>query len=248
MDRALYVSMTGAKQIMQTQAIIAQNLANVSTAGFREDLHAYSAVPVNGAGYSTRVNSVASTVGFSNQGGVKSQTGSPLDVSIRSSGWFAVQASDGSEAYTRAGDFHLTAEGMLTTADGLPVLGDGGPITVPPSNTMSIGSDGTISIVPQGVGPKGSGAVARLKLVNPPAAQLVKGEDGLMRLKDRTPAPPDASVQVDSGSLEGSNVNPARSLVDMIQASRMFDMQIKLMTSIDQNAQSSQKLVTPSGA
>ena len=247
MDRALYVSMTGAKQIMQTQAIIAQNLANVSTAGFREDLHEYSSVQVNGAGFSTRVNTVASTVGFSNLDGVKTQTGSPLDVSIRSAGWFAVQSRDGSEAYTRAGDFHLTADGVLTTSDGLPVLGDSGPITVPPSNTMSIGSDGTISIVPQGVGPKGSGAVARIKLVNPPEQQLVKGEDGLMRQKDGTPAPSDALVQVDSGSLEGSNVNPARSLVAMIQASRMFDMQIKLMASVDQNAQSSQKLVSTSG-
>lgn len=244
MDRALYVSMTGAKQAMQTQAIIAQNLANVSTAGFREDLHALSAVPVNGAGFATRVNTVTQTVGFSNLAGVRTQTGSPLDVSVRGDGWFAVQARDGSEAYTRAGDFHLTAEGLLTTADGLPVLGDSGPITVPPANSMSIGSDGTISIVPQGVGPKGSGAVARLKLVNPPLAALHKGEDGLMRQTDGSPAPPDAAVRVESGSLESSNVNPARSLVDMIQASRLFDMQIKLMNSVDQNAQSAEKLVT----
>ncbi len=243
MDRALYVSMTGAKQVMQAQAIIAQNLANVSTAGFREDMHAFSSVPITGAGFATRVNSVASTVGFSTLDGVKTQTGSPLDVSIRSAGWFAVQARDGSEAYTRAGDFHLTPEGLLTTADGLPVLGDGGPITVPPADQISIGSDGTISIVPQGTQPKGVGAVARLKLVNPPSSQLVKGEDGLMRQKNGFPAPSDAGVLVDSGSLEASNVNPARALVDMIQASRMFDMQIKLMSSVDQNAQSSQKLI-----
>ncbi len=247
MDRALYVSMTGAKQIMQAQAIIAQNLANVSTAGFREDLHAFSALPVNGAGFQTRVNSVAQTVGFSSLAGVKTQTGAPLDVAIRNDGWFAVQARDGSEAYTRAGEFHLTPEGVLMTADGLPVLGDSGPVTIPPSNTITVGSDGTISIVPQGVGPKGSGAVARLKLVNPPLAQLVKGQDGLMRQKDGTPAPSDAKVAVDSGSVEGSNVNAARSLVDMIEASRIFDMQIKLMSSIDQNAQASQKLTASSG-
>jgi flagellar basal-body rod protein FlgF len=242
MDRALYVSMTGAKQIMQAQAIIAQNLANVSTSGFREDLHAFSSLQVNGAGFHTRVNSVAQTVGFSSASGVKTNTGAPLDLAIRGDGWFAVQARDGTEAYTRAGDFHLSPEGVLLTADGLPVLGDSGPVTVPPSNTLTVGSDGTISVVPQGVGPKGSGAVARLKLVNPPLAMLVKGEDGMFRQKDGTPAAPDARVAVDSGALESSNVNAARSLVDMIQASRLFDMQIKLMSSIDQDAQTSQKL------
>src|SRR5882724_535365 len=172
MDHVLYVGMTGAEQIMLAQAAVAQNLANVSTGGFRADLHAFSAVPINGVGYATRVNAVANPAGFSAAGGVLSQTGAPLDVAIRGDGWLAVQTSDGSEAYTRAGDLHLTADGVLTTATGLAVLGDGGPISVPPSENVSIGSDGTITVVPQGVGPKGAGPIGRLKLVNPPPAQL----------------------------------------------------------------------------
>jgi flagellar basal-body rod protein FlgF len=245
MDRSLYVGMTGADQIMQAQAVLAQNLANVSTTGFRADLHAFSAAPVNGPGFATRVNAVVSLPGFSALTGMVSQTGAPLDVAIKGSGWLAVQAKDGTEAYTRAGDLHLTADGVLVNGAGLTVLGDGGPITIPPSDNVVVGSDGTITAVPQGVGAKGANAVARLKLVNPPAAQLVKGVDGLIRTKDGTPAPADASVQVQGGALEGSNVNAPRALVEMIELSRMFDMQVKLMSTTDQNAALLQKLLAP---
>jgi flagellar basal-body rod protein FlgF len=159
-------------------------------------------------------------------------------------GWLAVQAKDGSEAYTRAGDLHLSPDGMLMTATGLPVLGDGGPVSIPPADSVSIGSDGTITIVPQGTGAKGASAIARLKLVNPPEAQLVKGVDGLIRTKDGTPAPLDAAVQVRSGALETSNVNAPRALVQMIELARMFDMQTRLMSTTDQNAASAQKLLS----
>ncbi len=244
MDRSLYVGMTGAAQIMQAQAVLAQNLANVSTTGFRADLHAMSAVPVTGPGFGTRVNAVANMSGFSTETGPVSQTGAPLDVAVMGSGWLAVQAKDGTEAYTRGGDLHLTPDGLLVTAGGLPVLGDGSPISIPPADSLSIGSDGTVTIVPQGVGAKGASAIARLKLVNPPEAQLVKGQDGLVRTKDGTPAPADASVQVQAGALEGSNVNAPRALVEMIELARMFDMQTRLMSSADQNAASAQKLLS----
>jgi flagellar basal-body rod protein FlgF len=243
MDRSLYVGMTGASQIMQAQAVLAQNLANVSTPGFRADLHAMSAVPIVGPGFGTRVNAVANLSGFSTATGTVSQTGAPLDVAVMGSGWLAVQAKDGTEAYTRGGDLHLTPDGMLVTATGLPVIGDGGPITIPPSNSIAIGSDGTVTIVPQGVGAKGASAIARLKLVNPPEVQLVKGIDGLIRTKDGTPAPADASVQVQSGALESSNVNAPRALVEMIELARLFDMQTRLMSSADQSAASAQKLL-----
>lgn len=245
MDRSLYVGMTGASQIMQAEAVISQNLANISTSGFRADLHAFSAVPIDGAGFPTRINAVANMSGFSNATGLISQTGASLDVAIKGDGWLAVQALDGKEAYTRSGDLHQTPEGNLVTATGLPVMGDGGPISIPPSDNVIIGADGTITSVPQGVGAKGAGAIGRLKLVNPPAAQLVKGQDGLVRTKDGLPAPVDASVQVESGALESSNVNAARALVEMIELSRLFDMQTKLMSSTDQNAASSQKLLAP---
>jgi flagellar basal-body rod protein FlgF len=243
MDRSLYVGMTGAAQMMQAQAVLAQNLANVSTTGFRADLHAITGAPIVGPGFGTRVNVVANTSGFSNETGPVSQTGAALDVAIMGGGWLAVQARDGSEAYTRGGDLRLTQDGMLVTASGLPVLGDNGPITVPPSDSVAIGSDGTITIVPQGVGAKGASAIARLKLVNPPDAQLVKGLDGLIRTRDGKPAPADAAVQVQEGALEGSNVNAPRALVEMIELARLFDMQTRLMSSVDQNAASAQKLL-----
>jgi flagellar basal-body rod protein FlgF len=245
MDRALYVGMTGASQIMQAQAVVAQNLANVSTNGFRADLYSFAPTAIAGPGYPTRVNAVAQGNGFSTSTGAISQTGATLDVAVMGEGWLAVQAKDGTEAYTRAGDLHMTPDGSLVTATGLPVLSDGGPISIPPADTVSIGRDGTVTVVPQGVGAKGAGPVGRLKLVNPPAAQLVKGVDGMVRLRDGTTAPSDANVQVKSGSLETSNVNAPRAMVEMIELSRLFDMQTKLMNSTDQNAQASQKLLAP---
>ncbi len=244
MDRSLYVGMTGASQIMAAQAVLAQNLANVSTTGFRTDLYSISGVPITGAGFGTRVNAVANMNGFSTETGPVSQTGAPLDVAVMGSGWLAVQAKDGTEAYTRGGDLHLTPDGMLVTATGLPVLGDGGPITIPQSDTIAIGSDGTITVVPLGIGAKGASAIGRLKLVNPPEAQLVKGLDGLIRTRDGVPAAADAAVQLQAGALEGSNVNAPRALVEMIELARLFDMQTRLMSSADQNGASAQKLLS----
>ena len=246
MDRSLYVGMTGASQIMAAQAVLAQNLANVSTNGFRADLQSLSSAVIGGAGFPTRINAVASGAGFSSDSGMVSHTGAPLDVAIKGSGWLAVLGTDGKEAYTRAGDLHVTPEGALVTATGLPVLGDGGAISLPPSDNTVIGSDGTITVIPQGVGAKGAGAVARLKLVNPPAASLVKGPDGLIRTKTGTPAPADANVTVESGAIESSNVNAPRALVEMIELSRLFDMQTRLMSTTEQNAQNAQKLLAPS--
>jgi flagellar basal-body rod protein FlgF len=239
----LYVSMTGAKQILEAQGIVSHNLANVSTAGFRADLHAFTSQPIPGGGFPTRINAYNGSAGLSVETGPVMQTGRPLDVAINGEGWIAVQAPDGSEAYTRAGDLRLTPEGNLETATGLPVLGDGGPISLPPFDEVAIGGDGTITIVAQGISAANASAVARLRLVNPPAAQLAKGDDGLVRLKSGQPAPADASVTVIGGSLEGSNVNAARALVEMIELQRMFDMQVKLMSTADQNAQTAQRLL-----
>lgn len=243
MDRMLYVSMTGAKQILEAQGVVSHNLANVSTTGFRADLHAFTSQPIPGAGFPTRINAYNGANGIDVGTGPVMQTGRPLDVAINGEGWIAVQAPDGSEAYTRAGDLRLTPEGNLVTAAGLPVLGDGGPISLPPFDEVAIGGDGTITIVAQGISAASASAVGRLKLVNPPAAQLAKGDDGLVRLKSGQPAPADATVTVVGGSLEGSNVNAGRTLVEMIEFQRLFDMQVKLMSTADQNAQTAQRLL-----
>lgn len=243
MDRMLYIAMTGAKQTMLAQAVNTNNLANVSTTGFKADFAAARSMPVFGPGYPTRVYAMTERPGTDLTAGPIDHTGRALDVAVKGKGWIAVQAPDGREAYTRAGHLHLTATGQLLTAAGQPVLGDGGPIALPPSQKIAIGEDGTISVLPQGQTPNTISAVERIRLVNPPADQLVKGNDGLMRLKNGATAPPNAEVQLSVGSLENSNVNAVESMVNLIDLSRQFEMQIKVMETAKQNDQQTARLV-----
>jgi len=170
-------------------------------------------------------------------------TGRDLDVGINGAGWIAVQGADGREAYTRAGDLHIEPTGMLKNGAGLQVMGEGGPISVPPHTSLMIAADGTISIVPVGQGPETTSQVGRIKLVNPPAESLVRGDDGLFRVNDGTDAPADANVRVASGVLETSNVNVADAMVNMIELSRHFDLQVKAMRTAEENAAASAQLL-----
>lgn len=245
MDRMLYVAMTGAKQVLQAQGVTAHNLANISTTGFRADMSSFNAVPIQGSGFPTRVNVVAQGTGFDLVQGQITDTGRPLDIALKGDGWIAVQAKDGTEAYTRAGDLHVNVDGLLETGAGHLVLGDGGPVSVVGASDINIAPDGTVSAVPQGLGPTAVTLAGRIKLVNPPAGQLVKGNDGLIRLRNGGNAPADATVQLQPGSLEGSNVNAAASLVDMIEYARQFEMASRLLRTAEQNAQASQQLLSP---
>jgi len=243
MDRALYVAMTGAKQIMQAQAVNKHNLANVSTTGFRQDLHEFLSLPIYGVGYPTRVNAVAADAGTDWSSGTVSDTGRELDIAVDGKGFIAVQGADGKEAYTRAGDLQITATGLLQTASGFPVMSDGNPVTLPPSTQVSIGGDGTITVVPLGLSPAAASQVDRIKLVSPPEKDLVKGADGLFRLKSGAKAPASPDVRVTSGALESSNVNMAASLINMIELQRLYEMQIKGISTVDQNSQSAERLM-----
>jgi flagellar basal-body rod protein FlgF len=236
MDRLLYVAMTGAKQLMQAQQLVAHNLANVGTTGFRADLARFEAQPIEGPGYPSRVNTVASGLGFDRKQGMLVQTGNALDVAVDGAGWVAVQASDGSEAYLRGGAFNVNALGLLETERGELVLGDNGPVAIPPNVGVSVAPDGTISIVPQGQGPETIASVGRLKLVNPDPDQLEKRPDGLVRVVGGEEIEADASVKVVSGALEQSNVNMAGTMVDMIALAREFDMAVRMMRVADDNA------------
>lgn len=235
MDRMLYVAMTGAKQTMLAQSAISNNIANVNTTAFHQDFSAFRAMPVYGAGLPTRVYAMAERPATDLTPGVIQSTGRDLDLAISGSGWFAVQARDGSEAYTRAGDLHLGAGGLLTNGTGLPLLGNGGPIVIPPADKIEIGVDGSISIRPVGQAAANLAVVDRIRLVNPDVRQLVKGEDGLMRMKNGAALEPDASVSVAAGALESSNVNPIEALVQQITLGRQFDLQIKLMKTAEEN-------------
>lgn len=243
MDRMLWVAMTGADQLMDAQSIVSHNLANASTHGYRADLHAFSSYLVEGPGFPTRINAVAEQLGFDPRIGMLQETGRALDVAIRGDGYLAVQSLDGSEAYTRAGNLRVSASGVLETANGLAVLGDSGPVTIPPADQVAIGSDGTVSVVAEGLGPETLAAIGRMRLVNPPPEQLVKGADGLLRMRDGSTAPADAAVRLANGALESSNVNMAETLVEMIQISRQYEMQVRLMSTADQNDSALQQLL-----
>jgi len=243
MDRMLYVSMDGARQTLLAQAANSNNLANLNTTGFQADLTASIARPVEGPGLNSRVHNELLTSGFDSTPGRIAGTGRALDVAIVGPGWFAVQALDGTEAYTRAGDLNVSAGGILVNGQGHMVLGDGGPIAVPPSDAIEISRNGTVSASPSGSESGELVTVGRIKLVRPEAAELEKGADGLMRTKDGAPAPVDATVLVQSGSLERSNVNAVESLVNMIQLSRLFESQVRMMKIADENASASSSLL-----
>ncbi|WP_426662759.1 flagellar basal-body rod protein FlgF [Rhodanobacter aciditrophus] len=243
MDRSVYIAMTGAAQIMQAQDVVSHNLANASTTGFKSELDAFRSLPVQGPGSATRINAVAQGLGRDDSQGQLQHTGRALDVAVRGAGWIAVQAPDGSEAYTRAGNLQLSADGVLTDAAGNPVLGNGGPITVPDSAQVVIGDDGTISSVPLGQGPNTLTQIDRIKLVNPDPAQLSKGADGLLHLAGGGSTDADPSVQLAPQMLEGSNVNPSAELVRMISLSRQYEMQVRSIKTAEDDADASLKLL-----
>jgi flagellar basal-body rod protein FlgF len=244
MDRGLFVAMTGAKQIMQAQAVNNHNIANVNTVGFRADGVSFVSQPIYGVGFPTRVNAVASDSGTDFSSGVLQSTGRQTDVAVNGKGYIAVQGLDGKEAYTRAGDLRINADGSVTTASGLPVLTEQGPLNIPPATQVTIGSDGTVSIVPLGSAPDANTQTDVIKLVNPPQQNLQKGADGLLRLKDGGKAPTDPSVTITSGVLESSNVNAAQSLINMIELQRQYELQVKSMNSADQNEQTAEQMLS----
>ena len=244
MDRALYIAMTGAKHNTLAQANRANNLANLSTTGFRADFEQSRSMGVYyGDGQPTRAFAMTESPQSDFRPGAMIETGNDLDVAIHGDGFIAVQAPDGSEAYTRAGNFLVDATGMLRTGSGLPVLGDGGPINVPENEKIQIGADGTLSVVGLGQGPETMVEVGRIKLVNPDVKALEKGDDGLFRQRDGEQAQAAAEVKVKSGMLEGSNVNAIEEFTQILSLSRQYEMQIKLMKTAEENSASSSQLL-----
>jgi flagellar basal-body rod protein FlgF len=237
MDRMLYLAMTTAKQTMLAQSVNSNNLANATTTGFKADLEQFRSMPVYGQGMPSRVYAQTERPGTDFTSGSFNTTGRDLDVAIQGDGWIAVQSVDGGEAYTRAGDLRVDANGILTTGAGHPVIGNnGGPILVPPAEIIEIGADGSISIRPVGQAANALSEVDRIKLVNPNRDDLTKGNDGLIRLKqDGAVVPADASVKLVSGALEGSNVNTIDAMVKMIELQRQYEMQVKMMNTAKEN-------------
>ena len=236
MDRLIYTAASGAKHILEQQATTSNNLANLSTTGFRAQLDTFRAVPVQSEGMPTRAFVVNNTVGADFSAGPLQLTGRDLDVAIKGPGWIAVQNADGSEAYTRNGALQMSPNGVLTTTSGATIAGEGGPITIPPDVTVTVGGDGTISTISSAERPAAPVILGRLKLVNPPEQDLVRGDDGLFRLKDGAPAQADPAVRVAGGALEGSNVNAVDAMVAMISLARSFETQMSLLKNAENNA------------
>jgi flagellar basal-body rod protein FlgF len=245
MDKAIYIAMTGGKHIERAQAVHANNMANANTSGFRADFEQARAMSVfYGDGLPTRAYALAENPATDFTAGSLAETGRSLDVAVNGDGWIAVQGNDGREAYTRAGSLRISADGQLQTADGRMVLGDGGPITLPPLETVQIGEDGTISVRELGQAPNALSDVGRIKLVNPPVAQLRKGEDGLMRYAGPEPTlKADENVRLSSGFLEGSNVNAVNEFTDIIALARQFDLHMKMMRTVEDNSASATRLL-----
>lgn len=244
MDRSLYIAMSGAKQTLLAQAANAHNLANANTTGFKADFNQFRSMPVFGPGQPSRVYAMTERPGIDFNAGALQQTGRDLDVAVHGEGWIAVQADDGSEAYIRSSEMRVTPEGLMLTGNGLPVLGGGGPVALPPYEKLEIGNDGTISLIPLGDPASTLAAVDQIKLVNPPVEDLVKGKDGLFRVQNGAPAEPDATVSIVAGALEASNVSTVDALVNMIELARQFELQVKVMKTVADNEAASASIMS----
>jgi len=242
MDRIIYTAMTGAGAAAQRQAVLANNLANAATDGFRAEMSTFRAVPLHGSGADTRVFALEATSGHDATPGAAQRTGRALDAMALGNAWFAVLGLDGNEAYTRSGAFDVSQDGQLVSASGLPVLSDSGaPIDIPPQSDVQLAADGTITAQLPGQAPQ---TVARIKLATPaPDAPLQRGDDGLFRAADGQALAHDAAARLLPGSIEGSNVNTVQTMVEMIAAARQFETQMRLLQTAQGNDKTASQLL-----
>ena len=246
MDKLIYTAMTGANTAANRQAVLSNNMANVSTNGFRAELSTYRAVPVKGDGSTTRVMALEATPGFLDTPGVPHRTGRAMDAMTTGNAWFGVQGLDGTEAYTRNGSFEVAQDGTLKTSTGLTVLSDGGaPITVPAGAEVTIGLDGTLTAK---VGQQPPAGIGRIKVATPTGDDpLKRGDDGLFRTSSGDPLPNDNAARLQLGIIEGSNVNAIETMVGMIQAARQFEAQTKLITTAEADDRAAAQLLSIQG-
>jgi flagellar basal-body rod protein FlgF len=246
MDKLAYTAASGLRARLAAQAAIANNMANASTTGFRADRATFDRLQLSGPGFADREAAGEEVTDCDRTPGAIQQTGRNLDVAATDDSWIAVQATDGTEAYTRRGDLAVAPSGVLQTGDGYPVMGaSGGPITVPPYDSLSITPDGSISIVPQGGDPKSPQVIDQIKLVSAKGTQTSKGLDNLLHVTGGGDLPQDMDAKVESGALEGSNVDMTQALVDMIDNQRSYEISAKMLKSandIDQSGTSVMRL------
>lgn len=239
MDRALYVAANAATLALRAQAANSNNLANATTTGFRAEMVSSEAMPLSTSRQYSRLNEA----GFSAADGAMQHTGNPMHVAMQGDHYLEVLGPDGEPAYTRAGDLRLNANGQLMNGAGHPVMGVNGPIALPPHETASIGSDGTISIVPEGAAGGTLVQIGRLRVMEIAPQDLQRSPDGLLRLTQGGEAAPAIGEVLNTGSVEAANVNTAESLVKMIELSRQFELNVNLMRTVDENAAAGSRLI-----
>ncbi|HKX88497.1 MAG TPA: flagellar basal-body rod protein FlgF [Sphingopyxis sp.] len=232
MDRLIYTSLTAMRGSMSRQTAIANNLANAQTPGFRADMANAQALWLDGSGLDARAMSSEEVLGADMKAGSVTQTGRDLDIAMQGDALLVVQAKDGEEAYTRRGDLQVSPSGLLTTGDGSPVQGTQGPVTIPPADAITIDQEGRVWIVPQGGDPENPQEVDRLRLATPAGSDIAKGLDGLFRVKGGGILPDDPEARLLTRSIEGSNVTATSALVEMIEASRSWDTQLKMISDV----------------
>ncbi|WP_018277715.1 flagellar basal body rod protein FlgF [Teredinibacter turnerae] len=248
MDKALYIAMSGAKHNMRAQTVHANNLANVNTTGFKADFARARSMPIYfGEGHPTRAYALEEIPATDFRQGPLVETGRDLDVAVEGDGFIAVQSPDGTEAYTRAGSLFIDALGMLRTGNGLPLLGNGGPIAIPAADKVEISGDGSITVIALGQGVDAPVQVDRIKLVNPPTDTIQRGIDGLIHLLDdeQGELPADGNVRIISGFVEGSNVNAVNELTSVMSLARQYEMQVKIMQTVKEDSEASARLLQP---
>ena len=245
MDNLLYISMTGARETSLAQATTAHNLANAKTTGFKADLAQFRAMSVFGDGHPSRAFAMSERPGHNYDSGASITTGRNLDISIRGEGWFVTQNDQGEELLTRRGDLKITPNGELLNGADQPILGDGGPIALPPFEKIDIAKDGTITILPLGAEANATAIIDRIRMVKPDISTLEKNEQGLFRSREGDGFLPDAAVTLESGVLEGSNVSVVEELTNMINYSRQFEVQVKLMSSVEERGRALDRLLQP---
>ena len=245
MDKLLYISMTGARETSLAQATTAHNLANAKTTGFKADLAQFRAMSVYGDGHASRAFAMSERPGHNYDPGASVTTGRNLDISIRGEGWFVTQNEQGEELLTRRGDLKITPNGELLNGANLPIMGDGGPIALPPFEKIDIAKDGTITILPLGAEANATAIIDRIRMVKPDVSTLEKNEQGLFRSREGDNFLPDAAVTLESGVLEGSNVSVVEELTNMINYSRQFEVQVKLMSSVEERGSALDRLLQP---
>lgn len=243
MDRSIFLSANGSNYLMSAQLANINNLANLNTPGFRADVPSFASQNIEGGGLQSRVFSTLQSQGADFTPGSIVPTGNQLDLAIDGDGWIAVQGSTGSEGYTRAGNLKLSAQGFLLTQDGQRVLGNGGPISIPASEKIEIGKDGTISAKPLGQGADSLVQVDRIKLVKPEHKLLSRGLDGLFYRTDNASSTADPSVTIVPGAYEKSNVDAVGSLVNMIDFARQYEIHMKMMKLAEDNSDKSSQVM-----